>query len=170
MLISFENEYDENLEKILGFPFEAVAEEVLGAALEAEGCPYEAEVSILFVGEEEIREINRDTRGIDAVTDVLSFPMFAYATPADFSTLDDAPEIENFDPETGNLLLGDIVLCIPRVLSQAREYGHPVRREYAFLLAHSLLHLLGYDHILPEEALEMEKRQESVLEKLGITR
>ncbi len=170
MTVTFENEFGENLDELLGFSSEALAKKVIAKALEEEGCPYEAEASILFIDEDGIREINRDTRGIDAPTDVLSFPMFPFETPADFKELEDASAADTFHPESGELLLGDIVLCIPRVLAQAKEYGHSVIREYAFLLAHSTLHLLGYDHMTADDAEEMEKRQEHILTSLGICR
>ena len=96
--------------------------------------------------------------------------MFPFSSPAAFRELEEASEADTFDPETGELLLGDIVLCIPRVLAQAKEYGHSVRREYAFLLAHSALHLIGYDHMTAEDAAEMEERQEHTLRELGICR
>ncbi|MGX8728261.1 MAG: rRNA maturation RNase YbeY [Lachnospiraceae bacterium] len=170
MTINFENEFDEDLEELLGFPYQEVAREVIAKVLEREHCPYEAEVNLLFVGEEEIREINLEQREIDAPTDVLSFPMFPYEVPAAFEELSEVPEAENFSPESGELLLGDIVLCIPRVLAQAKEYGHSVKREYAFLLAHSTLHLVGYDHLSNVEAAGMEERQEAALTELGICR
>ena len=75
-----------------------------------------------------------------------------------------------FHPETGELLLGDIVISAEKVLEQAAEYGHSVKREYAFLIAHSMLHLSGYDHMEPEEAAVMEQKQREILETLGITR
>ena len=106
---------------------------------------------------------------MDRVTDVLSFPMHEYDTPGDFDELD--PDgFDDFDPETGNLLLGDIVLCIPRVKSQAEEYGHSTLREFAFLIAHSALHLIGYDHMDPEGEQEMQEKQKAALDGLGITR
>ena len=170
MTITFENEYGEDLDALLGFSGEALAREVIAKVLSEEGCPYEAEVSILYIDEDGIREINRESRGIDAATDVLSFPMFPFSAPSAFAELEDAAAADTFRPETGELLLGDIVLCIPRVLAQAKEYGHSVRREYAFLLAHSTLHLLGYDHMTDKDAAEMEKRQENALQSLGIRR
>ncbi len=170
MTITFENEYAEDLDARLGFSGEALAREVIAKVLSDEDCPYEAEISVLFIDEDGIREINSKTRGIDAPTDVLSFPMFPFSSPAAYGELEEAAAADTFDPESGELLLGDIVLCIPRVFSQALEYGHSVRREYAFLLAHSVLHLLGYDHMSAEEAAEMEKRQERSLKALGISR
>ena len=113
--------------------------------------------------------MNREHRGIDRPTDVLSFPNVDYETPADFSGIEDSIE-DYFDPESGELCLGDIVISVDKVLEQAKEYGHSPKREYAFLIAHSMLHLLGYDHMEPEEAAVMEHKQEEILNRLGITR
>lgn len=164
MTLEFEKEYDYT------FPFdeEQLAITVINAVLDQEGCPYECEVSLVLSGEEEIRETNRQFRQIDRVTDVLSFPMQPFTQPADYDFLEEAEDA--FHPETGELLLGDIMICIPRMLSQAEEYGHGVKREYAFLIAHSMLHLLGYDHMTPEEAAVMEQKQNQVLEELEIRR
>ena len=132
-------------------------------------CPFESEVNVLLTGEEEIREINREQRGIDSVTDVLSFPLHEYETPAGFDELDDE-SFDDFDPESGELLLGDIVLCLPRIREQAAAFGHSTRREYAFLIAHSLLHLVGFDHMSPEDEERMTDMQNAILDSLGITR
>ena len=170
MQVHIENEYTgSDFSEILYFDYEKTAGDVVARVLSDAGCPYEAEVNILFTGEDEIREINADTRGMDRATDVLSFPMHEYETPADFDELD--PDgFDDFDPGSGNLLLGDIVLNIPRVRSQAEEYGHSTLREYAFLIAHSALHLIGYDHMDPEEEQEMLGKQKAALNGLGITR
>lgn len=171
MTVNFENEYDEELiNKELDFDYKEVAEKVIEAVLDYEGCPYEASVELIFTTEEAIQEMNQEHRQINRVTDVLSFPMVDYDTPGDFSRLDEDDSDMCFDPDSGELMLGDIVLCIPRVLDQAREYGHSRKREYAFLIAHSMLHLLGYDHMTEDEASEMEKRQTEVLDQLGIKR
>ena len=94
--------------------------------------------------------------------------MVDFPAPADYSVLEDDDSC--FDPESGELLLGDIMISIPKAVEQAEAYGHSVKREYAFLVAHSMLHLLGYDHMTPEEAAVMEAKQEEVLQRLGITR
>lgn len=148
---------------------EAVVRRVIEEAADYENCPYEIEVNVLFTDNESIRELNREYRGIDSPTDVLSFPMADYPAPADFSLVDESEE-EYFNPETGELVLGDIVLSVDRIQSQALDYGHSIMRELAFLTAHSMLHLFGYDHIEPDEAVVMEKRQEEILQRLKITR
>ncbi|HIS32663.1 MAG TPA: rRNA maturation RNase YbeY [Candidatus Limivivens intestinipullorum] len=164
MTITFEDEYGRD------WPFspEELAVQVAEACLDYENCPYEAQVNILLTGNEEIRQMNRQFRNIDRETDVLSFPMGEYPAPGDFSAIEE--DADSFDPETGELLLGDIVLSGDRILSQAQEYGHSVRREFAFLIAHSMLHLMGYDHIEPEEAETMESRQRKILDLLDIKR
>ena len=150
------------------FDCETVAREVVEAVLDYENCPYEAEVSLTLTNNEEIHKINLEQRGIDAPTDVLSFPMTDYPNPGEFDFLEEADDC--FNPETGELLLGDIVLSAERVKSQAEDYGHSELREYAFLIAHSMLHLLGYDHMEEEERVQMEAKQEEILQELHITR
>ena len=165
MTISIENETDQ------GFAFDedALIREVIMACMDYENCPYEAEVNVLLTDNEAIHQINLEQRGIDAPTDVLSFPMADFETPADFDPLEEASE-DYFNPETGELLLGDIVISVDRVFSQAREYGHSPKRELAFLVAHSMLHLFGYDHMEETEREEMERRQREILEQMGISR
>ena len=160
-----DNSYSQNP---FSFDAEALIAELAEEVLAEEGLEYEPELSVLFTDSEGIREINRENRGLDAPTDVLSFPMLEFETPGDFSFLTEEDEV--FDPITGELVLGDIVLNIDRVLSQAEEYGHSVRREFAFLTVHSLLHLCGYDHMEEEERLVMEEKQRTILDRLGIVR
>ena len=131
----------------LKLPYEELATKVADAVLDYEKCPYEAQVELLLTMNEEIRQMNLEFRGIDRATDVLSFPMTEFPSPADYAYLD-----------------------TERAKEQAEEYGHSVEREFAFLIAHSMLHLLGYDHMEDEERLVMEKKQREVLEILGITR
>ncbi len=128
------------------------------AALEEEGIEDDAEVSVTLVDNDAIRELNNEHRGIDRATDVLSFPM-------------GDGEYFEVNPDTDAVLLGDIVISLERAFEQAQEYGHSYRREVAFLITHSLFHLLGYDHVNSEEEEKvMFGKQEKVLEKLGITR
>ena len=177
MTLYFENEWtDEDLsETFPDFDPQQTAKEVFNAAMEMTDCPYEAQVNLLLTDENSIQEMNRSFRNIDRVTDVLSFPMLPFENPGDFSFLeedgtDEDLESDCFDPESGELLLGDIVICVPRCLEQAKSYGHSVRREYAFLIAHSLLHLCGYDHMNETQEKEMFSLQEKILESLAITR
>lgn len=167
MTVNFENESA----KELGLPLEELASLVIEAALDEVECPYEAEINLLITDNEQIREMNRNFRQIDRATDVLSFPMIEYEEPGNFEFLETEKGAEDcFHPETGELLLGDIVISAEKVLEQAEEYGHSVKREYAFLIAHSMLHLSGFDHMEPEEAAVMEQRQKDILNKLGILR
>jgi probable rRNA maturation factor len=165
MTFCVENETDREL------PFDAkeVADKVINEALEYEDCPYEVIVDVTITDDDGIRAMNNEFRGIDKPTDVLSFPNVDYEAPSDFSDIEDRDE-DYFDPDSGELCLGDIVISIDKVFAQADEYGHSPMREYAFLIAHSMLHLLGYDHMEPEEALVMESKQEEILKRLGITR
>lgn len=164
MTVTFEEEGNLKLE----LPCEELARKVIEAALDYVDCPYEAEVNLLLTMNEEIREMNYDFRKIDRATDVLSFPMVEYEQPGEFNFLED--KFDYFHPETGELMLGDIVISKEKVVSQAEEYGHSVEREYAFLIAHSMLHLFGYDHMEEEERVVMEQKQAEILEKLQILR
>lgn len=150
--------YETDIE--LDIPYEDIVRQMVVAALDYENCPYEAEVSVTVVDNKEIQKINKTYRNIDKATDVLSFPMYQYEKAADFDNLDDSA----FNPESGELLLGDIVISAEKVTAQAKEYGHSKEREFAFLLVHSMLHLLGYDHMEEEERLVMESKQKEILE------
>ena len=139
-------------------------------AFQSEGAPVSnACVNVLITDSEGIRELNKDYRGIDSPTDVLSFPNLDYDTPSDFDIPEDR-KVDYTDPETGELILGDIILNADRIISQAEEYGHSIKREMAFLVAHSCLHLCGYDHMTKPEEEEMISKQEDILNSLGITR
>lgn len=156
-------------DKTLPFEAEEVAGKVIVEALDLENCPYEVSVNVLLTDDQGIHAMNKQYRGIDRSTDVLSFPNVDYENPSDFTGIEDTAE-DYFDPESGELCLGDIVISVDKVYAQAEEYGHTPRREYAFLIAHSMLHLLGYDHMEPDEAAVMEQKQEEILNRLGITR
>lgn len=164
MTIDFEKEYDKNLD----IDYTEIADKVISSALDYEQCPYEAEISLTLTDNERIREINREFRGIDRPTDVLSFPMIEYYTAGEFDFLEECPQC--FNPESGELMLGDIIISLDKVEEQAKAYGHSVIREYAFLIAHSMLHLMGYDHMSDEEAEVMELKQRCILDGLGIIR
>ena len=139
-------------EKQLDLPYEDIIRDVVNESLDYEKCPYEAEVNVILTDNQAIQEINREHRQIDAPTDVLSFPMVDYEAPSDFDHVEDAVE-DYFNPETGELMLGDIVISVDKVEEQAEKYGHSQTRELAFLVAHSMLHLCGYDHREEEERL-----------------
>ncbi len=156
-------------EVTFAFDVEEVVKAVVLEVLDSENCPYEAQVNVLLTDNEGIRQFNREYREIDRETDVLSFPNLDFEEPG-FYEIDEDMEAAYFDPDSGELLLGDIIISMDKVKEQAESYGHSLKREFAFLVAHSMLHLSGYDHMEPEEATVMEAKQEAVLMKLGITR
>lgn len=149
--------------------YEEVVSSVINEAVDFEACPYEVEVNVLLTDNAGIHEINKEYRQIDSPTDVLSFPMLDYDTPSDFDFLEESGP-DYFNPETGELVLGDIVLSIDKIEEQAYNYGHTQKRELAFLVAHSMLHLFGYDHMVKEEAKVMEDKQNAILNNLNIRR
>ncbi|AOZ96518.1 probable rRNA maturation factor [Butyrivibrio hungatei DSM 14810] len=161
---------DNEVSASFDFDIEEIAKKVSQAVLDSEGCTHEVEISLIITDDEGIHEMNRDFRGIDRPTDVLSFPNVSYDEPGDFSVMDGEQNVDLLNPDTGNIIFGDIVINEARVRSQAVEYGHSEMREFAFLVAHSMLHLCGYDHMEEDEAAVMEKKQKDVLDKLGITR
>ncbi|MBE5955898.1 MAG: rRNA maturation RNase YbeY [Lachnospiraceae bacterium] len=163
MTITVENEYNGNMPK----NYKTIIERVVEAACDYVECPFETCVDVLLTDNEVIHEINLEQRQIDRPTDVLSFPMNEYAEQGNF---DDMEEMGCFNPESGELMLGDIVISIDKVYAQAEEFGHSPEREIAFLVAHSMLHLFGYDHMEDGERLIMEEKQKEILNKTGYTR
>lgn len=146
----------EDQEKIYGETMARALSVVLGKeGIDEEG----AEVSVSFVTPEEIQELNRDYRNVDRVTDVLSFPQY--------DSVDDMIEMQE---ETGVAELGDVVICMERAKEQAEDFGHPLEREVIYLFVHSILHLLGYDHMEEEDKREMRAREDEVMTELGIKR
>lgn len=160
---------EEEIEVKFGFNYAKLAEEVIDACLDYSEFPYEAEVNLTLTDNEGIHQINKEFRDIDRPTDVLSFPMLDYEMPGDFSFLDDENS-NDFNPDTGEAILGDIVISVDKVLEQAESFGHSIEREYAFLIVHSMLHLFGYDHMEQEEAKVMEEKQREILHKMNILR
>ena len=137
---------------------------VIRTALAAEGVDCPCEVDVLLTDDENIHAINRDMREVDRATDVLSFPEFDLA-PGELPTEEDA------DPGTGLVPLGDMVISMEHVAAQAKEYGHSRQRALAYLVTHSVLHLLGYDHLDEgPQKKQMREREEAILAELGITR
>lgn len=169
--------YDNQTDYEFDFDYKKVANDVITKTLLHEQFKYDVEVSITFVNEESIRMINKEYRDIDNSTDVLSFPMIEY--DSDYSRISERKEemydflidiIDIKNPDTDEIILGDIVLCVPVIINQAKEYNHSILREYAFLIVHSMLHLLGFDHIEEDERIIMENKQNQILESLSITR
>ncbi len=151
------------------FDYEKLAARVVEFALDHEEFPYECEVNLTLTDNDGIWEINREYRKVDGPTDVLSFPMLSYETAGDFSGLEEDYD-DNFNPDTGEIMLGDIIISVDKVAEQAESYGHSMEREFAFLILHSMLHLFGYDHMTPEEASVMEEKQRTILDKMQIFR
>ncbi len=156
-------------EIVLDLDYKNIIEKVVSKSLELEKCPYKVELSVLLTDNEAIQDINKRFRNIDSPTDVLSFPMVDYNEPSDFYALDEETN-DYFNPETGELMLGDIILSVDKIIEQANEYGHSMVRELGFLVAHSMLHLFGYDHIDEETSLIMETKQDNILNELQIRR
>lgn len=159
---------DYETDREIGIDYAALANQVAEKILDTEECPYDAQVNLVLTDNEEIKRVNAEFRDINAPTDVLSFPMIPFETPADYTVVEE--DESYFDLDTDELLLGDIMISVDKVFAQAEEYGHSVTREFCFLVAHSMLHLLGYDHMTPEEAAVMEAKQAAALNELGITR
>ena len=151
MEIYFDDERGDLDEKTEKYMRKSAEECVLREGLDAERCA----VSVTFTDKDGIKELNRDYRGVDSVTDVMSFPQY-----------DDFEEI----PGEGEILLGDVVICRERAAEQAREFGHSLDREMIYLFTHSILHLLGYDHMEEEEKREMRLKEEEVMDFLGLSR
>lgn len=152
-----------------GFDIEEELNKLISFVCDFVKCPYETEVSATMVDKASIREINSQFRNIEKVTDVLSFPMMEYDSPCDFEGPAFSQSV-SLSPETGELILGDILLCSEVVKEQAEEYGHSQRREFSFLVVHSMLHLFGYDHIQDGDRVQMEKEQKKIMDALGIHR
>lgn len=164
MTVNIEYETD----KELNIPYEKIINKVIEEALDYAECPYEAELNVVLTDNESIHQINLETREIDRPTDVLSFPTLEYDEPGDFSIISE--DSYDFNPDTGELMLGDIVISVEKVEEQANAYGHSMERELGFLVAHSMLHLFGYDHMEDDERIVMEKKQEEVLQRCNILR
>lgn len=160
---------EEECEVLFDFDYRKLAQIVIDFCLEHEKFEYAVEVNLTLTNNEGIHIINKEYRQIDRPTDVLSFPLLSYDKPGDFSFLEDENE-DNFNPDTGEVMLGDIIISVEKVFEQANEYGHSPRREFAFLITHSMLHLFGYDHMEPDEAAVMEAKQRAILEGLNILR
>lgn len=154
--------YEGNIEELLN--------KVIDFALSCEGIDFEYEVSVVLVDNNEIREINNQMRNIDKETDVLSFPMLDYPEGEVFKEVYSDKEFDDSYFDGDNLVLGDIVLSLEKCTEQSEEFDHSFERECAYLTVHSVLHLLGYDHMIEEDKVRMRKREEEILNKLNIIR
>lgn len=165
MTFYFENEVEASFD----FDCEEILSQVIQCVLELEKCPYAAQVNVLLTDLNGIWEYNRTYRQVDNPTDVLSFPNISFEAVSDFSIVEKSSE-DYFDPDSGELILGDIILCADKIKEQALDFGHSEKREFAFLIAHSMLHLCGYDHMVSEEAAVMEEKQRIIMNTLHISR
>ena len=150
--------------------YEKIISDIVKESLDYIECPYEAEVNVVITDNEGIHQVNQEFRQIDRPTDVLSFPFIDYEKEGDFSIIDEEEAEDYFNLETGELMLGDIMISMDKVKEQANSYGHSEKRELAFLVAHSMLHLFGFDHKEEEERIRMEQKQEEILRRKGYTR
>ena len=153
---------DSDLEEAI--PCEDLLRKVICTALDAQGVSLPCEVNVMLTDDAGIQKVNQSMRGVDKPTDVLSFPMFDMPAGS-------LPTIGWSDPDTGLIPLGDMCISLERAQAQAEEFGHSVERELSYLAVHSVLHLLGYDHLDegPQKA-QMRAREEAILGQLGITR
>lgn len=164
MILEFEDERG-----LLDGEAKALMQRCADAAQQTEGVQQKLAVFVCIVGDEEIRVINREQRGKDTATDVLSFPTVNYPTGKTAGTCARLLERE-YDPELGACLLGDIVISMDHVRAQAQEYGHSERRESGYLLTHGLFHLMGYDHMTDADKPVMRAMEEKALASIGLTR
>ncbi|MBR3579963.1 MAG: rRNA maturation RNase YbeY [Lachnospiraceae bacterium] len=166
MNLLIEKETDDSFD----FDYEEAAKSIIEQALDYLKCPYEVQLNLTLTDNEGIHAINKEYRQIDRPTDVLSFPLVDYPEPNVFpDNLEEMAE-DYFDLDTGELMLGDIIISVEKCKEQAKEYGHSELREYSFLIVHSMLHLFGYDHMEDDERLVMEEKQREILDKAGILR
>lgn len=144
----------------------ALFEEVFASTLEFVGQAEDVEVELEIVSEDEIKEINNQSRQVDSVTDVLSFP----ALDAEKKSVSAKDYPCDVNPESGVVVLGEIIICQKRAIEQSESYGHSIERELGFLCAHGMLHLFGYDHIEENDEKQMRSAQNEILKKIGLTR
>ncbi len=157
-MISLYDEIGSNIDK-------EFLDKIYGAALRYFGLEDQFEIEVSVVDEDTIQSVNKETRGIDKVTDVLSFPTIEMTFPFEKDKYQD-----DIDWESGNVMLGDIMLCEKRAKEQALEYGHSYQRECGYLLLHGLLHLMGFDHVEEQDKVVMREHEEKILTSIGIVR
>ncbi|OPJ60006.1 rRNA maturation RNase YbeY [Clostridium chromiireducens] len=143
---------------------------VIEFTLKEEEVNIECEISLVFVDNDEIKQINNDTRRINKETDVLSFPMLEYEEQKVFKEMYKDYKFSQSDFDGDELVLGDVVLSLEKALEQSKEFNHSFEREASYLVVHSILHLLGYDHMEDDEKKIMRSREEEILNKLNIPR
>ena len=145
---------------------------VLSEVLKVEKINIDISVNISIVGSKKIRILNKESRKNDKVTDVLSFPNITFKKPSDINSIIHNKKEKSiaYDYVTNSYFLGDIVICNNKVIEQSKKYNHSIKREYSFLITHSMLHLLGYDHMIKKDEDLMIKKQENILNNLKISR
>lgn len=149
---------------------ETKLKEVIDYALKEEEVNIEYEVSVILVDNDEIREINRENRNLDSATDVLSFPMLEYPEGKVFKDTYNNFQFDDTYLDDDKLVIGDIALSLERAKEQSIEFGHSFLREALYLTVHSVLHLMGYDHMEEEDKKKMRKREEEILNNFGLNR
>ncbi|CAM2846627.1 rRNA maturation RNase YbeY [Hathewaya histolytica] len=145
-------------------------EKMIHYTLQEEKVTLDYEISLILVDNKEIRDINRETRGKDSITDVLSFPMLEYPNHKVFKDVYKDYGFNDMDLDEGKLVLGDIALSLERAKEQSEEFNHSFKREVCYLIIHSILHLLGYDHIEDNDKEVMRKREEEILNSFNVIR
>ena len=166
MNLLIEKETDDSFE----FDYEKAAKSIIEQALDYLKCPYEVQLNLTLTDNEGIHAINKEYRQIDRPTDVLSFPLVDYVEPNVFpESIEDNAE-DYFDLDTGELMLGDIIISVEKCKEQAKEYGHSIERELGFLACHGFLHILGFDHIEPEDEEIMTAHQREIMDAVGLKR
>lgn len=160
----------DNMQRTLPFsdPMRQAILSAIRSVLDLAGAPEDIEIFVSVIGSRRMQELNRRERGINRETDVLSFPCIDWEGKEPGSFL--AVEGLDYNPDTGNILLGDIIISLPKAAQQAEEYGHSLMRELGFLAAHGTLHLLGYDHMTPKDQQQMFALQEKALEHANLKR
>lgn len=165
-------DYDKKLNEVFGFDVESITKKVLNEAMLIEKVPFDISINVSIVADKKIKNINKEERNIDKVTDVLSFPILDLKKPKDYKKYykNKKLNVEFLDFDTNTVLLGDIVINKNKVITQSKTYNHSIKREYAFLLTHSFLHLIGFDHMKKIDEEKMCIEQEKILNKLKIFR
>lgn len=164
--------YKDNRQNIIEIDseLEDLVSDIICYALKEEGVLIPCEVSLVYIDDKGIWEINKEYRNVDRATDVLSFPMLEYRDHKVFKDLYKEFHFTEDFLDEGMLVLGDIVLSLERAKEQAVEYGHDFKREVCYLVVHSVLHLLGYDHMEEGDKLIMRGKEEEILMKFSISR
>lgn len=158
--------------KSFGFDDIKLSNKIIKKVLETEKINYNISLNISIVGINKIRTINKKLRNIDKATDVLSFPNIQFKKPSSLNSLIKNKSVYNsiYDFDTNSFYLGDIIICYDKIISQSKKYNHSIKREFSFLLVHSMLHLLGYDHMNKRDEEYMFDKQDKILELLNILR